>query len=59
MGKVINFADQVVRHRGHDAKHSIAMRKMNKWYFRNRRGMQERDEKRNRQDELSEEHSDQ
>ncbi len=45
MGKVISFVDQIVKHRGQDAKHSMAMRKMNRWYFRNRRLMQEAAEK--------------
>ena len=45
MGKVINFEEQVVKRQGKDAKQAITMRFMRRWYFRNRRAMQERDEK--------------
>ena len=48
MGEVIKFVDQIVKHRGKEAKHAMAMRKMNRWYFRNRRLMQEAAEKRKR-----------
>ncbi len=46
MGEVIKFVDQIVKHRGQNAKHSIAMRHMNRWYFRNRRLLQEAAKKR-------------
>ena len=45
MSKVIQFVDQIVKHRGKEAKHAMAMRQMNHWYFRNRRLMQEAAEK--------------
>ena len=50
MGKVINFEENVVKHRGKDAKQAITMRFMRRWYFRNRRAMQERDEERKSQE---------
>ena len=46
MSKVIQFVDQIVKHRGKEAKHAMAMRHMNRWYFRNRRLMQEAAKKR-------------
>ena len=52
MGKVINFEENVVKHRGKDAKQAITMRFMRRWYFRNRRAMQERDEKLKQQEML-------
>ncbi len=51
MGKVIQFVDQIVKHRGKEARHSMAMRQMNHWYFRNRRLMQEAADKRKREEE--------
>ncbi len=45
MGKVINFVDQIAKHRGEDAKRLIIMRRMSHWYCRNRRLMQEAAEK--------------
>jgi hypothetical protein len=58
MGKVIKFADQIVKHRGKDAKQAMTMRFMRRWYFRNRRAMQERDEKCKRQEALQDEQTD-
>jgi len=58
MGKVIKFADQIVKHRGKDAKQAITMRLMSRWYFRNRRAMQEAAEKRKRQEALQDEQAD-
>ena len=52
MGKVINFEEQVVKRQGKDAKQAITMRFMRRWYFRNRRAMQERDEKLKQQEML-------
>ena len=46
MGKVINFVDQIAKYRGEDAKQSMMFGKVNRWYFRNRRLMQEAAEKR-------------
>ena len=46
MGDVIKFVDQIAKHRGEDAKRRICMRRMNQWYFRNRRLMQEAADKR-------------
>ncbi len=59
MGKVIKFVDHIVKHRGEDAKQAIRMRLMNRWYFRNRRKMQEAAEKRKRREALQDEQIDQ
>ena len=55
MGEVIQFVDQIVKHRGEDAKYSMGMRLMNRWYFNNRRLMQEADERRKSQEESQDE----
>ncbi len=54
MSKVIQFVDQVVKYRGKEARQAMAMRHVNRWYFRNRRLMQEAAEKRKRQEESQE-----
>jgi hypothetical protein len=59
VGKVIKFVDQIAKYRDEEAKQSMAMRHMNRWYFRNRRLMQERDEKRKSQEVLESERTDQ
>ena len=58
MGKVINFEEQVVKRQGKDAKQAITMRFMRRWYFRNRRLMQERDEKLKQQEMLQDDRTD-
>ncbi len=58
MGKVIKFVDQVAKHRGKEAKRLMGVRLMTRWYFRNRRLMEERDEKRKRQEALQDEQTD-
>jgi hypothetical protein len=59
MGKVINFKDHYIKSRDCTVEDFHRIQGMRRWYFRNRRGMQERDEKLKRQDELPEEHNDQ
>ena len=48
MGKVVSFVDNIAKFRGEEARHSMTMRKMNQWYFKNRQKMQEAAEKRKR-----------
>lgn len=58
MGKIIKFVDQVAKYRGKEAKRLMGVRLMTRWYLRNRRLMQERDEKRKRQEALQDEQTD-
>jgi len=49
MGKVIQFVDQIVKHRGEEARHSMMFRKMALWRLHNHQMMQETAERKSRE----------